>query len=44
VKENMKGKHVEYIGYMRNTYKILIGKSESKKPLGGHRVVWNDNM
>jgi hypothetical protein len=29
---------------MRNTYKILVGKSEGKRPLGCPRHKWEDNM
>jgi cell wall assembly regulator SMI1 len=29
---------------MRNTYKILDGKSEGKRPLGRHRRKWENNV
>jgi len=29
---------------MRNTYNILIGKPEERKPLGRHRSRWKDNI
>jgi hypothetical protein len=29
---------------VRNAYKISIGKSERKKPFGGHRCRWKDNI
>jgi hypothetical protein len=29
---------------MRNAYKILIGKSEGKRPLGGLWRIWEDNI
>jgi hypothetical protein len=29
---------------MRNAYKILVGKSEGKKPLGRLRHIWVDNI
>jgi hypothetical protein len=30
--------HVAYMGEMRNAYRILVGKSEGKRPLGRHRL------
>jgi hypothetical protein len=32
------------MGYMRNAYKIVVGKSERKRPLGRHRRRWEDNI
>jgi len=29
---------------MRNTYIILMGKLEGKRPLGRHRRRWEDNI
>jgi hypothetical protein len=29
---------------IRNTYKILVGKLEGKRPLGGHRRRWECNI
>jgi hypothetical protein len=29
---------------MRNVYKILVGKPEGKRPLGGHGCKWEDNI
>jgi hypothetical protein len=29
---------------MRNSYKILVGKPEGKKPLGRHRRRWEDDI
>jgi hypothetical protein len=29
---------------MRNAYKILIGKSEGRRPLGRPRHRWKDNI
>jgi hypothetical protein len=29
---------------MRNAYKILVGKSEGKRPLGRPRRRWKDNI
>jgi hypothetical protein len=34
--------HVDHIGEMRNAYKILVGKSVRKKPLGRPRRRWED--
>jgi hypothetical protein len=28
----------------RNTYRILVGKPEGKRPLGGRRRRWVDNI
>jgi hypothetical protein len=36
--------HVACMGEMRNTYKILAGKSEGKRPLGGLRLRWEDKI
>jgi hypothetical protein len=32
------------MGDMRNGYKILVGKSERKRPLGRPRCRWKDNI
>jgi hypothetical protein len=32
------------VGEMRNTYIILMGKLEGKRPLGRHRRRWEDNI
>jgi hypothetical protein len=29
---------------MRNAYKILVGKAEGMRPLGGPRRRWEDNI
>jgi hypothetical protein len=29
---------------MRNAYNSLVGKSEEKRPLRGHRRRWEDNI
>jgi hypothetical protein len=29
---------------LRNTYKILVMKPERKRPLRGHRHMWEDNI
>jgi len=35
--------HVARMGDIRNTHKILIGKTERKRPLGRFRRRWVDN-
>jgi 3-oxoacyl-ACP reductase-like protein len=32
------------MGEKRNTYRILVGKSEVKRPLGRPRRRWEDNI
>jgi hypothetical protein len=32
------------MGEKRNAYKILVGKPEGKRPLGGPRHRWEDNI
>jgi hypothetical protein len=36
--------HVARMGAKRNTYKILVGKPEGKRPLGSPRCRWVDNI
>jgi len=36
--------HVVCMGQMRNVYKILVRKSEVKRPLGRPRCRWEDNI
>jgi len=36
--------HVARTGEMRNSYKILEGKSEGKRPLGRPGRRWEDNI
>jgi hypothetical protein len=36
--------HVALIWPKRNAYKILVGKSEGKRPLGRPRRRWMDNI
>jgi hypothetical protein len=35
--------HVARMGEMRNTYRLLVGKPEGKRPLGRPRCRWVDN-
>jgi hypothetical protein len=37
-------RHIAHIGEMRNAYRLLVGKSYRKKPLGRHRRRWEDNI
>jgi hypothetical protein len=39
-----RGGHVEGMGGMKNSYKILVGKFEGKRPLGRLRHRWECNM
>jgi hypothetical protein len=36
--------HVERMGEMRNSYKILVEKPEGKRPLGNPRRRWEGNI
>jgi hypothetical protein len=36
--------HVARMGERRNTYRILVGKPEGKRPLGRPRRRWVDNI
>jgi hypothetical protein len=36
--------HVARLGAKRNTYRILVGKPEGKRPLGRPRRRWVDNI
>jgi hypothetical protein len=36
--------HVGCTGEKRKGHKILVGKSEGKRPLGRHRRIWDDNI
>jgi hypothetical protein len=36
--------HVERMGEKRNVYRILVGKSEGKRPMGRPRRRWVDNI
>jgi hypothetical protein len=32
------------MGNKRNAYRILVGKPDEKRPLGRHRLRWEDNI
>jgi hypothetical protein len=36
--------HIVRMGTKRNTYRVLVGKSEGKRPLGRPRRRWDDNI
>ena len=36
--------HVARIGDRRGVYRVLVGKHEGKRPLGGPRRRWEDNI
>ncbi|KAJ4431591.1 hypothetical protein ANN_20190 [Periplaneta americana] len=36
--------HVARMGESRNTYRVLVGRSEGKRPLGRPRRRWEDNI
>jgi hypothetical protein len=36
--------HVARMGGDRGVYRILVGRSEAKRPLGRHRCRWEDNI
>jgi transcription termination factor 2 len=36
--------HVTRMGQMRNFYKVLVGKTDGKRPLGIPRRRWKDNI
>jgi hypothetical protein len=36
--------HEARIGEKRDTYRVLMGKPEGKKPLGRRRRIWDDNI
>jgi len=37
------GRHVACMGELRSAYKILVGKPEGNRPLGGPKSRWVDN-
>jgi hypothetical protein len=36
--------HVAHMGVERNTYRVLVGKPEGKRPLGRLRVRWDGRI
>jgi hypothetical protein len=38
------GGHVVWMGQMRNTYSILVGRPERKRPLGIPSCRWEGNI
>ena len=37
-------RHVARMGDSRGAYRILVGKPEGRRPLGRHRLRWEDNI
>jgi hypothetical protein len=37
-------RHVARVGEMRNSYTILVGRPEGKRPFGRPRRRWEDNI
>jgi hypothetical protein len=35
--------HVSLLGEVRNTYKMLVGKAERRRPFGRYGPGWKDN-
>jgi hypothetical protein len=45
IKSRMRwARHVSRMGKKRDAYRILVGKPEGKRPLGGPRRRWVDNI
>ena len=42
--ENEMGGHVARMGETRGVYRVLVGKTEGKRPLGRPRRRWEDNI
>jgi hypothetical protein len=36
--------HIAHMGEMKDGYKVLVGKSEGKRPLGRSRHRWKNNI
>jgi hypothetical protein len=36
--------HVARMGEKKNAYRILVGKPEGNRPVGRHRLRWEDNI
>jgi len=43
MKNEMDGACSAY-GERRRVYKVLVGKPEGKRPIGRHRIRWEDNI
>ena len=37
-------RHVAFMGKRRGVYRVLVGKPEGKRPLGGPRRKWENNI
>jgi hypothetical protein len=37
-------RHVARMGYGRGVYRVLVGKPEGKRPMGGPRLRWENNI
>jgi hypothetical protein len=44
MKETEGGGHVAHMGEERKVHKVLVGKSEGKRPLGRLRHRWEDGI
>ena len=44
IEENEMGGYVARMGERRGVYRVLVGKSEGKRPLGRLRRRWDDNI
>jgi hypothetical protein len=44
IREDEMGRHTTYIGERRNRYKVVVGKPEGNRPLGGLKHRWEDNI
>jgi len=42
--KNEMGGHVTLMGMRRVAYRVLVGKSEGRRPLGTPRPRWEDNI
>jgi hypothetical protein len=36
--------HVAYMGEKKGIYRVLMGRTEGKRPLGIHKLRWEDNI
>jgi hypothetical protein len=37
-------RHIAHMGELRNSFGILVGEPEGKRPLGRPRRIWEDNI